>query len=578
MTPAVEIVTDYPLSRWFDPSDDRSVEEQIVELLIDHLPLADRNGFLHATLKDIPDPMLMKGVFAGVELLLETIRKGGRTLIVGDYDVDGITATVLLIRFFRYLGYQHYESFIPNRFAHGYGLTSKTVEIILANKPDLVITVDNGITAIQEIMTIRQAGIDVIVTDHHLPLNQEIPDCTVINPKQPGCGFPFKDLSGVGVVFIFLIAVRLILRKRGYWETRREPNLLHHLDLVAIGTIADQVPLLGLNRLFARFGLNQMTRRLHEPSVDNHYFYLRVFADKSRLKSFDSNSIAFKLAPMLNATGRMKDADGGVSFLLSDTENHAISRYHYIERLNLQRRKRQKVMVKQAVDKARYLLADNQGLLIYDETFHEGLIGIVASRLVDQFRQPCIVMTDGEPGVLKASCRSKDENIMTILQACEQYIDRFGGHANAAGCSIRKENLGPFHQQFTEACSQMMSVKPKQTCRANIEVRLDMLTYRLIDALNVFEPFGQQNRKPVFVLRNLLLPVPSVMAGKHLKWILANDLEAIFWNGTRYPDCGRNCDLAFTLSQHTYRETKRRQLIVEAIRTAGDSGVSRRLT
>lgn len=565
MNQSASIVPNFPLSTWYDGKNSDNVEEDIVRLIMESFAPSDRQAFLHTSLEDIPDPELLKGVPAAVDLVLHSMKENNKILIVGDYDVDGITATVLLMRFFQKIGFLNFESFIPNRFVHGYGLTSKSVDEILLKQPDVIITVDNGITAKNEVDRIQAEGIKVIVTDHHLPQAESLPDCIIINPKQQNCTYPYKDLSGVGVVFIFLIALRAAMRKQHSWEEGKEPNLLHHLDLVAIGTIADQVPMLGLNRLFAKYGLDQMTKRIQEHSADMFYHYLKVFAEKTHIRIFDSNSIVFKLAPMLNATGRMKDAMAGVGFLLSETEQIAISRFNYIERLNLKRRKKQKTMVKKAVEIAHALIEQKKALLVYDNSFHEGLIGIVASRLTDQFNQPSIVVSDSEPGILKASARAKNENLMEILQGCETYLERFGGHVNAAGFSIKKDNLEKFHARYTDVCMQMMAKNRSNVFTADIEVTLEMLTYELVNRLKMFEPFGQQNKKTIFMLQDQSLPLPVVMTGKHLKWNLKPDLEMIYWNGAVSNNYSSLVNIAFTLSENYYRGENKRQLIVEAI-------------
>ncbi len=426
MKQSVRIVPKVPLSNWYQNNSSQSTEEQIVNVLINALDKESQSGFLNFSLKDIPDPSLLKGIGKGVEILLNHLRKQTKILIIGDFDVDGITSTVLLIRFFKTIAFTNYDSFIPNRFVHGYGLTNKAVDAVIEMKPDLVITVDNGVTAKNEVARLLGEGIEVIVTDHHESQEELLPDCTIINPKQPNCDYPCKDLSGVGVVFLLLVAARAELRRRGFWtEDRKEPNLLRFLDLVALGTIADQVPLLGLNRILTKAGLEQMTKRIHENSPGEFFFYLKVFAEKSKLNFIDSDTVAFRLGPMLNATGRMKDACEGVHFLLSDSWQNAVSRFQYVERLNQKRRKKQLAMVKKAFKQAKSLLVEEKGLLIYDDSFHQGLIGIIASRLVDQYGMPSIVMANGEQGCMKASCRSRNVSILEILQECRDYIEQY---------------------------------------------------------------------------------------------------------------------------------------------------------
>ena len=571
MNQTIEIVPKIPLESWYPNDLGGEIEDQITDTIINRLNPKFKSTFFGASLKDIPNPSLLKNIEQSVDLFFKTIQRNARILIVGDYDVDGITATALLIRFFKRINFEEYDVFIPNRFTHGYGLTDKAVEIVLEKKPDLIITVDNGINAKEEIEKIRRAGIEVIVTDHHMPQEDTMPDCAVLNPKQKDCDYPYKDLSGVGVTYLFLIAVRAEMRKNGFWDDEsKEPNLLKHLDLVALGTIADQVPLLGLNHMFAKIGLEQMTRRIHENHPGDFYHYLKTFADKARLNHFDSDTVAFRLAPLLNATGRMKDAHYGVSFLLADNEQNSISRYQYIERLNQKRRKKQQTMVQKALLQANQLLDSNHGLVVFDESFHEGLIGIIANRLVDHFDLPVVVATMGEEGIIKASCRARKHNILAILECCQSHLIQFGGHNFAAGCSLETGKLADFRAQFSEECSRVIDPQGSKTVEADIEVELKMLSDKLIEQLKVLEPFGQDNRKPVFMLRNISLPVPTVLRGNHLKWAKEKDLEIIYWNGADSVSYCERYDLAFTFTRNLYRGESKRQLIIKAIRPLSD--------
>ena len=562
-----------PIDNWYNIASNETVEDQIINALIEKMSPDSKEKFFNASLKDIPNPESLKDVDKAIDLFLKAVRNGSKILVMGDYDVDGITSTALLIRFFKKLKYNNFDAFIPNRFTHGYGLTDKSVEEILSRKPDLVITVDNGITAKNEIAKLKEAGIEVIVTDHHLPQKEFLPDCAILNPKQETCGYPFKHLSGVGVVFLFLIAIRSKLREKGYWLGQdEEPNLLEHLDLVALGTIADQVPLLGLNRIFAKFGLSQMTKKIHDGQPTEFSLYLRAFAQKNKLKSFNSESIAFSLAPLLNATGRMKDAEDGLSFILSEDNQIAMSRYQHLDRLNQKRRKKQQVMVKKAVEQAEALLKQEQAIVVYNKSFHEGLIGIIASRLVDQYLVPSIVVTEGESGILKASCRSKNENIMEMLEACDEFLIQYGGHPQAAGFSLKREHLKSFHKRFTEVCSELIPKGKDYVIKANIEVNLEMMTYSLLEKLRVMEPYGHENRKPIFYMKNVALPVPNILTGKHLKWSFSSDLELIYWNGADILKHAPLYDLAFTLGENNYRGERKRQLVAQSM-VSKESGI-----
>jgi single-stranded-DNA-specific exonuclease len=566
MSRPVIILPEIPIDNWYDRSSPKTAEEQIINTILQGIDPEDQESFLNATLRDIPNPSSLKNIESAVDLVIDAVFNNKKVLIIGDYDVDGITSTALLIRFFRKLEFKNFDNFIPNRFIHGYGLTDKTVEIIQTRNPRLVITVDNGITAKKEIEQIRELGIDVIVTDHHLPQEESLPDCAVLNPKQKDCCYPYKHLSGVGVVFLLLIAIRTRLRELGFWLKKGpEPNLLEDLDLVALGTIADQVPLLGLNRIFAKYGLHQMTQKMHEGYPGELFQYLKVFAQQTHIKSYNSESIAFSLAPLLNATGRMKDAEDGLNFLLSHDDQIALSRYQYLERLNQKRRKKQQIMSKKALQQAEKLLEEDKGIVVYDESFHEGLIGVIASHLVDRFCFPAIVMTDGEPGVLKASCRSKNENIMEILKECEELLIQYGGHANAAGFSLEKESLGSFHERFTSVCNSLFPQGQKYQVTATIEVQLEMMTFELIEKLRILEPYGHKNRKPVFFIPKMNLPMPITMTGKHLKWKLGPDLEVIYWNGIEALTHSDFYDIAFTLGENTFRGERKRQMIISSI-------------
>lgn len=566
MNKTTEIESRFPLASWYDEQKAESAEGQIIKTILSGISLPNIESFLHPSIKELPDPGSLKGIQDSVDLFLNIIQQNKSILIVGDYDVDGITSTVIFIRFLKSIHYENFDSLIPNRFKHGYGLTKKLVEEIIQKKPDLVITVDNGITSKIEIAQIKRNGIDIIVTDHHLPQEGVLPDCLIVNPKQAGCLFPYKDLAGVGVAYMFIIKVRATLRKQGFWDSvSSEPNLLQYLDLVAIGTIADQVPLLGLNRVFVRMGLEQMTRKSQEPNLDDSFHYLKIFSEKENLRFFNSETIAFRLAPMLNATGRMKDAIAGVNFLISDSAQNAINHYKNIEKLNQKRRKKQKVMLKKAMTLAKTQIKTQHGLVLFDESFHEGLIGIIASRIVDEFKVPCAVITKGKEDILKASCRSKDENIIDILEECQSYLERFGGHTNAAGFSIKEEKLSAFTQKFSEVCLKVIQLQNTKSIRACIEVKKEMLTFDLINRLKILEPYGQENRKPVFLIKDISLPVPTIMTGKHLKWTLDHDLELIYWNGKESVEYDMLYDITFTLEENTFRGVSKRQLILDSI-------------
>jgi len=340
---------------------------------------------------------------------------------------------------------------------------------------------------------------------------------------------------------------------------------LNFLDLVALGTISDQMPLLGINRIFCRFGLEQMTKVLHKNDPGPFYYYLEQFAENNNVRFFSSQVIAFKLAPLLNASGRMKNASEGVAFLNSKTRNEAEGLFRKLSLLNQQRKNKQNQMSDFALQKVANQAEENLGIVLYDKTFHEGLIGIVANHLSDRFSIPVIVLAEGTGGLLKASCRSRDINILEILKSCSEHLEYFGGHANAAGCSLKKESLEDFRKGFYKICNELVSEGRNDFIKTDIEVKPEMLTFSLIDKMKVLEPFGNQNRNPLFMLHKEFLPAPLILTGKHLKWKLSRDTEMIYWNGVGLVSEGKGYDIAFTFEANEHRGFKSKQLIVQAI-------------
>ena len=514
----------------------------------------------------MPSPLLLKNIRESIALLIKSIQLNRKILIVGDYDVDGISSTALLVRFLKEINYDNIQYFIPSRFEHGYGLTEKALPPILAMKAELVITVDTGITAKKEIGVLLGEGIDVIVTDHHSPQDENIPDCLVINPKLQGCQFPFKNISGVGVAYLFLVGLRMELRNQNYWPKKEdEPNLMKHLDLVALGTVADQVPLVGLNRIFVRYGLEQMTRWSQSGYAGPFFHYLKVFAEKHRTRFFNCETIGFYLGPLLNAAGRLKDASTAIQFLLSASESEADQLLNTLEKMNIKRRQLQQKMARKAQEQADQVVASQQGLLIYDESFHEGLIGIIANRLSEQYHLPAIVGTKDDHGVIKYSCRSKHLNILEILKSCEGFLSQYGGHANAAGCCLREDNLSQFNKRFYQVCSEFGAQQKPEIITTDIEITLDMANAILFEQLKILEPFGQENRRPLLMLSNLSLPAPLVMTGKHLKWHLRYDLEMMFWKGVNRFRDSETYTVACTIGESFFQGERKTQLVVKAL-------------
>lgn len=560
-----QITPKISLSTWYTGQNEKNIEEQIRQILIDQLDVTEKEDFLHPSLKHIHDPLLLKDMEKGVDLFLHHWENQGKIVVVGDYDVDGITATALFGRFMRKIDYRNFDTFIPNRFHHGYGLTEKSVREIAAMQPDLVITVDNGITAAQEIELLMQRDIDVIVTDHHMPLSGNTPQCTIINPKQVDCNYPNKNLAGVGVAFLFLIALRTKLRERGYWTDRKpEPNLAEELDLVAMGTLADQVPLHGVNRVFVYHGLRQIKHFLEGLSKPV-YPYLKAFFQEQVIDSVDAETLVFQLIPRLNAPGRMEDAAESLTFLLAEKDEIAFDAYRNLQSYNNDRRQKSESMFETAVEMMAHFTGKEKSIVLFDESFHEGILGIVASQLVEKYHLPTILFSkSGE--ILKGSGRSLPNiDLLDILGECSLYMDRFGGHSAAAGCTMPIDKFHAFRARFEQACVQHTHENGVEAIQADLEVQPWMVTTALPRYLSVLEPHGYENQKPIFVFRDFQLPPFRIIAKKHLKWKLASKLEMIFWNGVSAKPKNELCDIAFTLRENSFLGLNTTQLIVKAI-------------
>lgn len=567
-----EIITQNRLEDWYTQDAKIDVSDQILEVILGRVPDHQRQQFLHPKISDIPSPTLLRNIDKAVSLFITAMNQKKHIVIVGDYDVDGVTSVALLIRFFATLNYSNYAYFIPNRFQHGYGISEKSIEAIIDLQPDLIITVDNGITARKEIKKLNLKGIDVIVTDHHMPQPDQIPECVIINPKLVDCTFPHDNISGVGVVYLFIIAIRTALREQGYWTAALpEPNLLDFLDLVTLGTVADQVPLVGLNRFFVKFGLELMTRKIQLPNPGPFYEYLNTFAQNNNTLFFNCDTINFKIAPLLNAAGRMQDATIALDYLKPSSNENVLKSYLKLEKLNKARKQIQQKLNQKAKKIADEKVKTKSGLIVYDPNFHEGLIGIIANRLSDQYQLPAIVLTSDDEGKIKGSCRSKNQNILHLLERCSAYLIQYGGHANAAGCSLNLEDLEKFEELFYEQCQQVPLISDTGYFETDIEVTPDIVTPELVDKIGQMEPFGQGNPKPYFMLSDVDLAEPVILTGNHLKWNLNHHLELIFWDGQRYFKNPGNYKIACSLKDNTFRGIRKAQLIVKAMQGQGVS-------
>ena len=508
------------------------------------------------------DPMLMKGMKEATETIITSIAKQEKITIYGDYDADGLTATALLVNFFSDLGIP-VSSYIPNRLKEGYGLNMEAVFRIAEKGQGLIITVDCGSSNLKEIEFAKKSGIKVVVTDHHQIPDGFQPLCPVVNPNQPGCPFPFKELAGVGLAFFLAVAVRACLRKRDWFKSGSEPDLREYLDLVALGTVADRVPLLDQNRMLVNSGLGVM-KKSRWAGINAMQGVAAI--SSSEITSYD---LAFKLAPCLNAPGRMGDPDIGLQIL---TENNNILAGDFAEKINEINKQRREVE-KEILAQIESVLGKTKGIddlktfVISGEGWHKGVLGIVASRLVDKYHRPSLVIGIKD-GMAYGSGRSIDNfNLYSALSRIEGVFEKFGGHAHAAGFSLKSSNIGILKKELEAFAGETMREEDLiPTIDVDAEILLKDITSETLLSINALSPFGQGNPEPLFLSRSLEVLDSRVVGKRHLKFSVCREkkiFDAIgFGLANRHPLRGKTIDMIFTPELNRWHGDERIQLKV----------------
>jgi single-stranded-DNA-specific exonuclease len=401
---------------------------------------------------------------AAATLLADAIGAGRRLLIVADYDCDGATACAVGLRGLRMMG-ATVDYLVPNRFEYGYGLTPEIVELAAQKKPDLIITVDNGIASVDGVARARDLGIEVLITDHHLP-GATLPDAAVIvNPNQPGCGFPSKNLAGVGVMFYVLTALRAELRARGAFDEATQPRLDGLLDLVALGTVADVVRLDRNNRILVAAGLERMRRSQMQPGV------AALFQVAGRdARTAQAGDLGFALGPRINAAGRLTDMTVGIECLTTDDFDRALDLARQLDQLNRERRAIEADMQFDALSELDGAQVEQQRTItLFNESWHQGVVGLVASRVKEKFHRPTIAFARADAHTLRGSGRSIEgvhlrDTLDLVTKSAPALIEKFGGHAMAAGLTLGSDALEPFTRAFEAAT--------RATCEAALFARL----------------------------------------------------------------------------------------------------------
>ncbi len=457
------------------------------------------------SLSGIIPPEVLLNANAGARLVYECMQREGRVVVVGDYDADGATSTALFIKAVGSLGYTNVRYLVPNRFKHGYGLTPEIVAIATRLDPALIITVDNGISSIAGVAAAKAEGLDVLITDHHLP-GEALPQADVIiNPNQPRDDFPSKNLAGVGVVFYLLLALRALLRERRWFEGKAEPNLAQFLDIVAVGTVADVVGLDHNNRTLVEQGL----RRIRAGKCCAGIRALLAVSGKDCAR-VTASDLGFVIGPRLNAAGRLQDMSPGIECLLADDEEHALALAGKLNELNEERKRITLNMQSEALDmlasttKLTEKEATRSGITLYDAAWHQGVTGIVAGRIKERFHRPAVVFAKAGDDRLKGSARSiaglhVRDALALIAARHPDLIITFGGHAMAAGLTIAAERLGDFARIFDDTVEEIVSPEQLQAVLLSDgeldETELSLATAELISRAG---PWGQGFAEPVF--------------------------------------------------------------------------------
>ncbi len=521
-------------------------------------------------------PSTMQGIERACQLLYDAINTGQRIIIVGDFDADGATSTALCVLALKMLGCRNVDFLVPNRFDYGYGLSPETVQLAADMGAQVIVTVDNGISSIQGVNAAKQMGLTVVVTDHHLPGNELPPADAIVNPNQNGCGFPSKNLAGVGVAFYLMLALRQFINERGGFNGT-PPNLASLLDIVALGTVADVVALDANNRILVHQGISRIRAGHCRPGIQA----LIEVAGRNQ-QQLVASDLGFALGPRINAAGRLDEMSLGVSLLLCEELPQARSLAVELDALNRDRRDIEGAMQQEAISTLERLELDEDDLptaiCLYQEDWHQGVIGLVASRIKERYYRPTLAFASAGEGEIKGSARSiPGIHMRDMLDSVDtQYpglITKFGGHAMAAGLSLPLAHFADFKAALNKVVNQHISPSVLQgSLLTDGELSASDFNLELAQQLKFAAPWGQAFPEPLFDGKFKLLQ-QRLVGQKHLKMVLEPEsggaaIDAIAFNVdlNLWPNpMIRWVELAYRLDINEFRGNRSVQLIVELI-------------
>jgi single-stranded-DNA-specific exonuclease len=530
----------------------------------------DAYDFLNTSLENIRNPFSMKDMDKAVERIYKAIKNHEKILVFGDYDVDGVTSTALLTEFLRNTG-ADVSYYIPHRIKEGYGLReSQITDMAAPEGVNLIITVDCGSSSHEAVAAARSAGIDVVITDHHI-ISENLPEAfAVINPKRLDCSSGFYDLAGVGVAFCLTICLRKYLREMNFWNGFSEPNLKKFCDFIALGTVADMVPLTRENRILTKTGLDLIN------SGNRTGICSLIRESGSNKYLFDSEDIAFRFAPRINALGRIDHAGEGVELLLTNDPGIADNIARQMNIMNEKRQNIEKTILQHIFE---YLdnnpeLLDRRSIVLSHKKWHEGVLGIVASKLVERFHRPVILFAEKED-YAKGSGRSVPSfNLYEGLKTCSETLEGFGGHSMAAGIIIKPDKMKSFRKEFENAVIEMSdSENSLSFVSIDHELGFDDITPDLIDGIESLKPFGVGNSEPIFLAREVTVISSETVGENHRRMLLSQNTaegkkihKAIHFNVS--PDLDKNNyfdEIVFRLRWNRWNGNRSIRLIIENI-------------
>lgn len=518
--------------------------------------------FLSPTLDKLPNPFLLKGMEKSVERIIQAIESSEKIAIYGDFDCDGITSTAILYDFLKRVE-GNAVFYNPQRIEEGYGINFKSIEKLSSEGVTLIISTDCGISENEVVEKSKTLNIDFIITDHHTA-PEILPEAvSIVNPKQADCEYPFKEICAAGVVFNLIMALRSELRKREYFEFIKEPNLKRYLDLVAIATIADSMPITNINRIFVSNGLNEI------PKTDKKG--LLALIRNNDKKKYSTRDVSFQVAPKINAAGRVGKATNAVKLLVEENPEEINSLVAIIDQDNSRRQKIQEQVLTEAISMSKDIIKqdkDRNSLVLSSEDWHPGVIGIVASKISENFSRPCAIISL-KNGIGKGSLRTRSNiNLYQVLKECESTLIQYGGHSGAAGITIDNNEIENFSKIFE---SSVQNYEHKEEERfPDIDLDFDEINSKTLIDLQRMEPFGRENENPTFVTHNLKIKSKKILKEKHLEIFLEKEetvRRAIWFNFSKQLNVGDTVDIIYRIQKDNYSNYSNISLIVEDLRS-----------